>query len=64
MIFLTCFSAITFAHDGHDHGSSLAVMVHLLWFAPLLIVVAVVYSKNFNKNYGINSGNRNSKIGE
>lgn len=36
-IFLLMMSFATYAHPGHDHGSPMAVLVHLLWLAPLFI---------------------------
>jgi len=37
---------IVSAHPGHDHLSSSAVWLHLLWIAPLLLVlVGVIYQK-------------------
>lgn len=46
-------SASSFAHVGHDHNSSFANLIHLLWLTPALIALAVLYSKLLKKNYQI-----------
>ncbi|PCI58136.1 MAG: hypothetical protein COB45_00725 [Gammaproteobacteria bacterium] len=53
IIFMSCFSAVTFAHAGHDHNSPLALLSHLFWVVPVIIIAAILYSKNLKKEYGI-----------
>ncbi|MBL4899878.1 MAG: hypothetical protein JKX76_09595 [Colwellia sp.] len=60
MIFMSCFSAVTFAHAGHDHNSPFAILSHSLWIAPLMIVAALLYSKNLRKIYRIKSTKQKS----
>lgn len=55
LIFISCFSTITFAHAGHDHNSPFAILSHLFWVVPVIIVAAILYSKNLKKEYGIES---------
>lgn len=43
----------SFAHAGHDHSSIMASLVHLFWLAPVLIAVAIFYTKLLKKNYQI-----------
>jgi len=49
------FSSPSFAHAGHDHTTMLSSLVHLLWLAPALIALVVLYSKLLKKNYQIKS---------
>jgi len=49
------FSSPSFAHAGHDHTSILTSLIHLLWLAPALIALVVLYSKLLKKNYQIKS---------
>ena len=35
LLLLTTFSTLTLAHPGHDHDSPIAMLVHLLWLAPI-----------------------------
>lgn len=39
----------TLGHDGHDHQSSFASLIHLLWLAPLFIGLSFLYSKLLNQ---------------
>ena len=48
-------SSPAYAHAGHDHTSIQASFIHLLWLAPALIALAVLYSKLLKKNYQINT---------
>ena len=32
------------AHGGHDHGHPSSNLIHLLWLAPMLVSVFIVYS--------------------
>ena len=43
---LIMFSFSAFAHEGHDHNSPLAFLVHLVWIAPAIIAVALVLRLN------------------
>ncbi|NQY88564.1 MAG: hypothetical protein HRT51_12625 [Colwellia sp.] len=62
MIFMSFFSAVTFAHAGHDHSSPLAILSHLFWIAPVMIVAAILYSKTLNKNYRIKSTKQKNNV--
>lgn len=59
-IFISCFSSIAFAHAGHDHNSPFALLSHLLWIAPVMILAAVIYSKNLKKTYQMKSSKQQS----
>ncbi|REL26493.1 hypothetical protein DXX93_07785 [Thalassotalea euphylliae] len=40
------FSGLAYAHPGHDHNDPMAMLVHLLWLAPIAIALVVaVYLK-------------------
>lgn len=62
MIFMSTFSAVTFAHGGHDHNSPFAILSHLLWIAPVMIAAALLYSKNLRKIYHIKSVKQKNKV--
>ncbi len=51
LILLPSFSAL--AHDGHDHSSSYASLIHLLWLSPAFIGLSLLYSKILNQLYKI-----------
>ncbi|MCJ8318194.1 MAG: hypothetical protein MJK12_01085 [Colwellia sp.] len=61
-IFFSCFSAISFAHEGHDHNTFSAVFIHLLWLAPAMIVATVIYSNILKKSYGMKSASHEKNI--
>jgi len=42
-----------FAHDGHDHQSIYASLVHLLWLAPIFAGLSFLYSRILNQLYKI-----------
>jgi len=62
VIFMSCFSATVFAHTGHDHNSSFAILSHALWIAPVMIVAAILYSRNLKKTYQIKSTKQTNNI--
>ena len=41
----------TFAHDGHDHHSSYASLIHLMWLAPIFVGLSFLYSRILNQLY-------------
>ena len=47
-IWLLIISSPSFAHTGHEHANPMANLDHLLWLAPLMIGVAVLFYQ-FNK---------------
>jgi len=49
LLFTISFSAL--AHDGHDHGSIYASLIHLLWLAPALIALSFLYSRILSQLY-------------
>lgn len=51
-------SAPIFAHAGHDHNSTMANLVHLLWIAPAIVAVAMLYSKLLKKDDSIKSNKK------
>ena len=52
-LFLITVSFDTFAHDGHDHHSIYASLVHLLWLAPIFVGLSFLYSRILNQLYKI-----------
>ncbi|MGL1956042.1 MAG: hypothetical protein OCD00_01825 [Colwellia sp.] len=59
LLFLMSFiSAPIFAHAGHDHNSTMANLVHLLWIAPAIVAVAMLYSKLLKKDDSIKSNKK------
>ena len=46
-------SFTTLAHDGHDHSSIYASLVHLFWLAPVLVAVGFLYSLILKQLYNI-----------
>ena len=43
LAFVLLFSEQVYAHPGHDHGGPFAWMEHLLWLAPAIIAVGIVF---------------------
>ncbi|NQZ20738.1 MAG: hypothetical protein HRT53_01680 [Colwellia sp.] len=43
----------TFAHDGHDHQSIYASLVHLVWLAPIFVGLSFLYSRILKQLYKI-----------
>lgn len=43
----------TYAHAGHDHSSIFASLIHLLWLAPILMVLVFLHHKLLKNNYQI-----------
>jgi len=52
-LFVITISFDTFAHDGHDHQSIYASLVHLLWLAPIFVGLSFLYSRILNQLYKI-----------
>jgi hypothetical protein len=52
-LFLITVSFDTFAHDGYDHHSIYASLVHLLWLAPIFVGLSFLYSRILNQLYKI-----------
>jgi hypothetical protein len=48
----------TYAHEGHDHTSIYASLIHFVWLAPALIVLILLYRKLLKKNYQIKTAKR------
>lgn len=63
-ISFSCFSVVTFAHEGHEHNTLSAVLIHLSWLAPVFIAVAVICSLILKKNFGNKSSTTKSHIKE
>jgi hypothetical protein len=42
-----------FGHDGHDHHSVYASLIHLLWLAPIFVGLSFMYSRIINQLYKI-----------
>ncbi|MBU2893271.1 hypothetical protein KO495_08010 [Colwellia sp. D2M02] len=40
LIFLS--SATVLAHSGHDHNAANSTLIHLLWLAPVIVVMAAM----------------------
>ncbi len=53
-LFLITISLDTYAHEGHDHHSIYASLVHLLWLAPIFVGLSFLYSRILNQLYKIN----------
>ncbi len=50
-LLLVSISFDTFAHDGHDHHSSYASLIHLMWLAPIFVGLSFLYSRILNQLY-------------
>lgn len=44
LILLTVLSSFSMAHEGHDHSSPEAGIIHLLWILPFIIAAGISYS--------------------
>jgi len=53
-LFVLTISFDIFAHDGHDHDSIYASLVHLLWLAPIFVGLIFLYSRILKQLYQIN----------
>lgn len=51
MVLFSVCSFSTLAHSGHDHHSQFSQLIHLLWLAPAMIAVGLLYSYILKKSY-------------
>lgn len=58
LFLMSCYSAMSHAHTGHDHNSLFAIITHALWIAPVMIIAAILYQKNLIKSYRIKAENK------
>jgi len=50
-LLLTTISFDIFAHEGHDHHSMYASLMHLLWLAPIFVGLSFLYNQILNQLY-------------
>jgi hypothetical protein len=53
MLFVFTISFDTLAHDGHDHHSIYASLIHLLWLVPIFVGLSFLYSRILMQLYEI-----------
>lgn len=52
------FSTQSLAHSGHDHTSPMASLIHLLWFAPMVIAAVMYFSMRKKNNVNSNESSQ------
>ncbi|REL29856.1 hypothetical protein [Thalassotalea euphylliae] len=43
LLMAVTFSSLSFAHPGHDHSDPMAMLIHLLWLAPIGLAFAIAF---------------------